>query len=64
MPATGSAKPARKQFSPRFTATILKAPDAFINRCRKVGPGADPELEQFQQGEMAQLLAYALGLPE
>ena len=41
-----------------------KAPDAFVNRCRKVGQGSDPELEQFQQGELAQLLAYAQGLPE
>ncbi len=31
-----------------------KAPDAFINRCRKIGRGQDPELEQFQQDEMAQ----------
>lgn len=35
------------------------APVAFVERCRAVGRGRDAELEQFQQGEMAQLLAYA-----
>lgn len=39
-----------------------KAPDAFINRCRKIGRGQEAELEQFQQEEMAQLLVYAFSL--
>ncbi len=37
-----------------------KAPDAFINRCRKAGQGPEAELEQFQREEIAQLLAYSL----
>lgn len=35
------------------------APSAFVERCRAVGKGQDIDLQQFQRGEMAQLLAYA-----
>jgi len=37
------------------------APAAFVERCRAAGSGRDPELEQFQQDEIAQVLAYAQG---
>jgi hypothetical protein len=36
------------------------SPDSFVERCRTVGNGQDTELETFQKGEMAQLLAYAM----
>lgn len=35
------------------------APAAFVERCRAVGRGHDAASEQFQQGEMARLLAAA-----
>ena len=37
------------------------APAAFVERCRVAGRGRDAELEQFQRGEMAQLLACVQG---
>ena len=41
-----------------------KAPDTFINRCRKAGPEPEAELEQFQREEMVQLLEYSLSRPD
>lgn len=35
------------------------APAAFVERCRATGKGQAPDLQQFQRGEIAQLLAYA-----
>lgn len=34
------------------------APNAFVERCRAAGRNVNTELEKFQQGEIAQLLAY------
>ena len=40
------------------------APAAFVERCRAVGKGQEGGLQQFQQNEMAQLLAHAQRQPQ